>query len=121
MLGITILPEYIQSEGPEALLDRLLEKLPLSAVSTSPYVMEECPPEQGGEREPPADSNKGLARLLERPLWGKNEVWVSATPSFQPNLELYKGLRYQPLKPTELTHREGPVIDRFIEALTSEE
>ena len=68
MLGITILPEYIQSEGPEALLDRLLEKLPLTAVSTSPYVMEECLPERGGEREPPADSDKGLARLLERPL-----------------------------------------------------
>ena len=116
MLGITIFPEYIQSEGPEALLDRLLEKLPLTAVSTSPYVMEECPPEKGGEREPPADGDKGLARLLERPLWGKNEVWVSATPSFEPNLDLYQGLRYQPQETTDLTQREGPVIDRFIEA-----
>ena len=116
MLGITILPEYIQSEGPEPLLDRLLERLPLTAVSTSPYLMEECAPENGGEREPPADSDKGLARLLERPLWGKSEVWVSTTPSFEPNLELYKGLRYQPQKTTELTHREGPIIDRFISA-----
>ncbi|MCZ6674446.1 MAG: hypothetical protein O7C75_16070 [Verrucomicrobia bacterium] len=116
MLGITILPEYIQSEGPEALLDNLLKRMPLTAVSTSPYVMEECPPEQGGEREPPADSDKGLARLLDRPLWGKREVWVNATPSFEPNLDLYRGLRYQPLAPTGLTRREGPVIDRFIEA-----
>ncbi|MDA1069171.1 MAG: hypothetical protein O3C43_22015 [Verrucomicrobia bacterium] len=116
MLGITILPEYIQSEGPEALLDRLLERLPLTAVSTSPYLMEECPGGQGGEREPPADSDKGLARLLERPLWGKNEVWVNTTPSFEPNLELYKGLRYQPQKTTDLTRREGAVIDRFIQA-----
>jgi hypothetical protein len=116
MLGITILPEYIQSEGPEALLDRLLERLPLTAVSTSPYLMEECSPAAGGEREPPADSDKGLSRLLERPLWGKSEVWVSTTPSFEPDLELYQGLRYQPQKTTELTYREGPVIDRFIEA-----
>ena len=116
MLGITIFPEYIQSEGPEALLDRLLEKLPVTAVSTSPYVMEECPAEQGGEREPPADGDKGLARLLERPLWGKSEVWVSATPSFEPNLDLYQGLRYQPQETSDLTRREGPVIDRFIEA-----
>ena len=116
MLGITILPEYIQSEGPEALLDNLLKRLPLSAVATSPYVMEECAPERGGEREPPADSGKGLARLLDRRLWGKREVWVSATPSFEPNTEYYQGLRYQPLKPTDLTNRQGPVIDRFIEA-----
>lgn len=119
MLGITIFPEYIQSEGPEALLDRLLEKLPLTAVSTSPYVMEECPPEKGGEREPPADSDKGLARLLERPLWGKSEVWVNATPSYEPNLKYYEGLRYQPQAPTDLSNREGPVIDRFIEAAHS--
>tara|TARA_B100001123_G_C15342610_1_gene1035623 strand:+ start:6427 stop:7797 length:1371 start_codon:yes stop_codon:yes gene_type:complete len=116
MLGITIFPEYIQSEGPEALLDNLLAKMPLTAVSTSPYVMEECPAELGGEREPPADSDKGLARLLNRPLWDKNEVWVSATPSFEPNEELYQGLRYQPLKPSKLTQKEGPVIDRFIQA-----
>ena len=116
MLGITIFPEYIQSEGPEALLDNLLAKMPLTAVATSPYVMEECSPEKGGEREPPADSDKGLARLLDRPLWGKSEVWVSAMPSFEPNWELYQGLRYQPLEPSELTNREGPVIDQFIDA-----
>lgn len=116
MLGITILPEYIQSEGTADLLDRLTKDLPLSAVSISPYVMEECPPEKGGEREPPADSDKGLARLLDRPLWGKREVWVTAAPSFVPNLELYKGLRYQPQEPTDLTRREGRVIEHFIGA-----
>ena len=91
-------------------------RMPLTAVSTSPYVMEECPPVQGGEREPPADSDKGLARLLDRPLWGKNEVWVSATPGFEPNLKFYKRLRYQPQATTGLTRREGQVIDRFVDA-----
>ena len=116
MLGITIFPEYIQSEGSEALLDNLLERFPLTAVSISPYVMEECPPEKGGEREPPADSDKGLARLLDRPLWGKREVWVTAAPSFTPDLSLYQGLRYQPQEPTDLTRREGKVIAAFIAA-----
>jgi len=116
MLGITILPEYIQSEGPEALLDKLLERLPLSAVSTAPYVMAECSPSLGGKREPPSDSDKGLARMLDRPLWGKHEVWITTSPSFEPNLNFYKGIRYQPPPSTELTRQEGPVVDRFIEA-----
>lgn len=116
MLGITVLPEYIQSEGVEALLDNLQKRLPVTALSISPYVMEECSMGKGGEREPPADSGKGLARLLDRPLWGKREVWVSAAPSFVPNLDWYQGLRYQPQAPGELTNREGPIIDEFIAA-----
>lgn len=116
MLGLTILPEYIQCEGTEKLLDHLQEKLPLTAVSISPYVMEECPPDKGGEREPPADSGKGLARMLDRPLWGKREVWVRTAPSFVPNHKLYEGLRYQPQKTTGLTRKEGRVIDEFVES-----
>ncbi|MBT6767855.1 MAG: hypothetical protein HOA81_02550, partial [Opitutales bacterium] len=116
MLGITLLPEYIQSEGIERLLDNLLKRAPVTAISTSPYVMSELPAEQGGAREPPADAEKGLVRLLDRPLWGKREVWIETAPSFEPNLELYKGLRYQPTEPTDLTKSEGPIIDTFIEA-----
>ena len=93
MLGITVLPEYIQSEGVEPLLDNLMNRAPVSAVSISPYIMRECPADQGGHREPPADADKGLTRLLERPLWGKKEVWIKTAPSFEPNLELYQGLR----------------------------
>lgn len=116
MLGITVFPEYIQSEGIEGLLDNLLKRAPVTAISTSPYVMRESPAEKGGQREPPADADKGLTRLLERPLWGKKEVWIDTSPSFTPNLELYEGLRYQPSKADSYTAAEGGIIEQFIEA-----
>jgi len=116
MLGITVFPEYIQSEGIEPLLDNLLKRAPVTAISTSPYVMRERPAEEGGQREPPADADKGLTRLLERPLWGKKEVWIDTSPSFEPNLELYEGLRYQPSKADSYTAEEGGIIEDFIAA-----
>ena len=119
MLGVTVFPEYIQSEGIEPLLDNLLSRAPVSAVSISPYVMSLCSKEAGGEREPPADAEKGLTRLLERPLWGKKEVWVKASPSFTPSPELYNGLRYQPSKATDETRDLGPIIAEFIPAARS--
>jgi hypothetical protein len=92
--GITIMPEYIQSEGIDAVLNRL-EKAAIKQVGTSPYYMIQT--EEGvGQREPPIDGGSGKVRLLDRPLWGKNELWFRVIPSFVPNLELYKGLRYQP-------------------------
>ena len=119
MLGVTVFPEYIQSEGIEPLLDNLLSRAPVSAVSISPYVMSLCSKEAGGEREPPADAEKGLTRLLERPLGGKKEVWVKASPSFTPSQELYNGLRYQPSKATDETRDLGPIIAEFIPAAQS--
>ncbi len=116
MLGITVFPEYIQSEGVEGLHDNLQKRPPVTAISTSPYVMRELPAEKGGHREPPADADKGLTRLLERPLWGKKEVWIDTSPSFEPNKELYKGLPYQPSEASDLTSKEGAIVDRFIEA-----
>lgn len=116
MLGITVLPEYIQSEGVEGLLDNLQNRAPITAISTSPYVMTELAAEQGGQREPPADAEKGLVRLLDRPLWGKREVWIQTAPSFEPDRSLYKGLRYQPSESSEATRSEGPVLDAFIAA-----
>ena len=114
-LGITVLPEYIQSEGIDGVLDNLVHKAGANAVATSPYLMEEAGPETG-QREPPADAGAGAVRLLERPLFGKREVWVRTAPSFVPDRKLYEGLRYQPSKPTGLTRREGRVLHDFIRA-----
>ena len=113
-LGVTILPEYIQTEGVDAVLDRL-GSAGVTAVTTSPYVMEPAD-EASGSREPPADAGAGKVRLLDRPLWGKRELFVRTAPSFEPNRALYQGLRYQPSEPTELTRREGDTIARFITA-----
>lgn len=114
-LGVTVLPEYIQSETVEGVLDTLVHRVGANAVATSPYLMEEADRETGN-REPPADAGAGAVRLLDRPLWGKREVWVKTAPAFVPDPDLYRGLRYQPPPPNELTRRRGRIIDDFIRA-----
>ena len=114
-LGVTVLPEYIQSETVDGVLDNLVHTVSATAVAISPYLMEEAD-ETTGNREPPADAGAGAVRLLDRPLWGKRELWVKTAPSFAPDRTLYRGLRYQPPAPTELTRTQGRIIDDFIRA-----
>lgn len=117
LLGVTVLPEYIQSEGIDGLLNNLT-RIGANAVATSPYLMEEADP-QTGQREPPADADAGSVRLLDRPLFGKREVYVKTAPSFVPDRTLYAGLRYQPSEPTALTHQQGQILKEFIKAAKS--
>ena len=117
LLGVTVLPEYIQSEGIDGLLDNLT-RIGANAVATSPYLMEEADPGTG-QREPPADANAGNVRLLDRPLFGKREVYVKTAPSFEPDRALYAGMRYQPSEPTALTRHKGPLLNDFIRAAKS--
>ena len=114
-VGITVLPEYIQSETVEGVLERLVHRAGATAVATSPYLMEEAD-RQTGQREPPADAGAGAVRLLDRPLWGKRELWVRTAPAFAPDRQLYRGLRYQPPEATELTRQRGGIIRDFIRA-----
>ena len=70
-VGLTILPEYIQTEGIDTIL-KSLKRAGATAVSTSPYVMEPATAETGS-REPPADAKEWSGRpgkealLSERP------------------------------------------------------
>ena len=114
LIGVTVLPEYLQYESVEAVLDRL-QAAGVNAVTTSPYVME-LADEETGSREPPIDAGAGSVRLLDRALWGQRELWVRTSPSFEPDRSLYDGLRYQPTEPDELTRRDGQIIDDFIAA-----
>ena len=43
-VGITVMPEYIQNEGIERVLDNLVHRAGATAVATSPYVMEPAAP-----------------------------------------------------------------------------
>src|SRR5262245_27867130 len=113
VVGITVLPEYLQHEGVDDVLDNLVMKAGANAVTTSPYAMEAAD-EATGVREPPDDAGAGAVRLLDRPLWGKRELFVRTAPSFVPEEKLYAGLRYQPAEPTELTRREGHVVHDLI-------
>lgn len=113
IVGITVMPEYIQSETINGVLDNLQNKARVTAVSISPYVMEEVDKDKGS-REPPIDAGAGTVRLLDRSLWGKHELWVQTAPSFQPDLSFYQGLRYQPPPVTDLTEKAGHLVQKFI-------
>ncbi len=89
LLGVAVLPEHIQSEGIDGLLDNL-RRVGANAVATSPHLMEEADRETG-QREPPADANTGNVRLLDRPLFGRREVWGRTGPSFAPDPSLSRG------------------------------
>jgi hypothetical protein len=118
IVGITVLPEFVQAEGVDEVLDNLVMKAGANAVTTSPYVMEPAD-ERTGVREPPDDAGAGAVRTLDRMLWEKRELFVRTAPSFVPQKRLYQGLRYQPAEPTDLTHRAGSVVQNLIRAAHS--
>lgn len=115
--GVTVLPEHFQNEGVESVVDRLAAAK-VDMIATSPYVMEPAD-SKTGSREPPVDAGAGSVRLLDRPLWGKRELFVKTAPSFSPDKKLYAGLRYQPSEANSLTMREGGVIKAFLRAAQS--
>lgn len=114
-VGITVMPEYYQYEGIDSVIENLLGRAKATAVTTSPYVMKESTAERG-QREPPIDAGAGKVRLLDRPLWGKQELYVETAPSFIPDSTLYRGMEYQPAMPSALTHEHGSIVCRFLEA-----
>ncbi len=65
-VGITVMPEYLQSETVDGVLDNLVEKAGATAVATSPYLMEPAS-EKDGSREP-FDRGK-IKRGLEKACW----------------------------------------------------
>jgi hypothetical protein len=114
LFGITVMPEWIQAEGIERVLDNLA-MAGATAVATSPYVMAPSDDPEAG-REPPIDAGAGSVRLLDRELWRQRELRCVTAPSFVPDKALYSGLRYQPAEANELSRREGPKVQAFIEA-----
>lgn len=112
-VGVTVMPEYIQNEGIDGVLGNLIGRARATAVATSPYVMEPAS-QSTGSREPPIDAGAGSVRLLDRPLWGKRELFVRTAPSFAPNERLYRGLRYAPAPADALTWRQGGVVRDFL-------
>jgi hypothetical protein len=112
-LGITVMPEWFQHEGVDAVLDRVAA-LGATAIATSPYVLEPAPDGEGA-REPPPDGEAGRVRPLDRPLFGRTELWVRAAPAFEHDLARYASLRYRPSPPTALTRAHADLLDRVID------
>ncbi|HEX4884440.1 MAG TPA: hypothetical protein VFX05_09910 [Casimicrobiaceae bacterium] len=112
-LGVTVMPEWFACEGVDAVLDRV-GALGATSIATSPYVLEPAADGEGG-REPPIDAGAGRVRPLDRPLFGRRELWVRTAPAFVHERSRYAGLVYQPSPPTALTLRDEPILDRAIE------
>jgi hypothetical protein len=113
-LGVTVMPEWFQCEGIETVLDRL-QAAGVSALATSPYLLEIAPDGEGA-REPPPDGDAGAVRPLDRALWGVHETWIRTAPSLVHDRTRYRGLRYQPSPPGHLTRAQPQFLDNVIEA-----
>src|SRR5690606_29354422 len=74
VVGLTVVPEWGQGEGVEAWLDKVQSRSGVTAIATPPYVKAPSGAPLAG-REPPVDAGAGKVRLLDRPLWGKREIF----------------------------------------------
>jgi hypothetical protein len=116
-LGVTVMPEWFACEGVDAVLDRV-QSIGATAIATSPYVLEAAPDGEGG-REPPIDGGAGGVRPLDRPLFGRRELWVRTAPAFVHDRSRYADLRYQPTLPSPLTEKHADLLDRVFEVAAS--
>ena len=112
-LGITVLADYICSEGVESVLRNVIERLGANAVALNPTVS--APAAEGtGSFQPPSDAGTS-PRVFDRPLWGETSLWVRSAPSFEPNRTFYADTPYQPRQADDLTGRHGGIIEQFID------
>jgi len=111
-LGITVLGDFILSEGVESIIENLL-RIGTTAVAVNPTVTAAAD-EQTGSFQPPIDAGSS-PRVFDRPLFGKHSLWVRGGVSYQPREEFYKDSAYRPRKTNDLTETHGAVIGQFID------
>lgn len=112
-LGITVLGDFILSEGVDAVIENLL-RAGATAVACNPTVTAAAD-ESTGSFQPPTDAGSS-PRVFDRPLFGKTSLWVRSGPSYRPNAEFYHDSPYRPREPNDLTDAHGDVVGRFIDA-----
>ena len=112
-VGITVLGDFILSEGVEPVLDNVTAA-GATAVALNPTVTAESA-EGAGSFQPPDDAGSS-PRLFDRPLFGKRSLWVQSEISYRPEPGLYAESAYTPRTPGELTETHGALIGEFISA-----
>jgi hypothetical protein len=112
-LGVIVWPTHIQYEGADAVLDNLVEA-GVTTVATAPIVVRPMEDSSEGRREPPDDGGEGLARVVDRPIWGKHSQYLKTSPSFESDPSLYNGLKYGPPRTDDLTSEQGKTIGEFL-------
>ncbi len=112
-LGITVLGDYVLSEGVDAVLANLI-RVGATAVATNPTVT--APADAAtGSFQPPSDAGSS-PRVFDRPLFGKTSLWVRGGPSYVPKAKFYQDSPYAPRAANDLTASHGPMIAKFIAA-----
>jgi hypothetical protein len=86
-------PAEVQDEGLERVLDNI-ERAGATAISPTLGVIAPAAPGEG-RREPPLDV-EGAARLLDRPLWGKRELWIHNYTPHEPDPAIWRDVPYPP-------------------------
>lgn len=101
-LGIVLATTAVQCEGLNAVMDNV-QRVGAQAICTAFGMAKEV--ERGrGHREPPLDID-GYERLLDRPLWGKRELWLQGYRTHEYDESLFADTPYRPggqLAPPEL-------------------
>ncbi|MEX1018080.1 MAG: hypothetical protein WDZ49_00395, partial [Litorilinea sp.] len=113
-LGITTLSPFFQTEGVDAVVANLVDRAGATAVACNTSVTEPAPDGQGSF-QPPDDAGASV-RLFDRPLWGKQALWLRSAPGHFAQSAHFAGSPYQPRAGDDLTERAGPVIGQFIRA-----
>lgn len=113
-LGITVMSPFFQNEGIDHTLDNIVERAGATAVATNTSVT--APASEGeGSFQPPDDAGASV-RLFDRPLWGKQALWLRSSPGHQANHAYFAASPYKPRPADELTAAEGHVVGDFIRA-----
>ncbi len=115
-LGITVLGDYILSEGIDSVLQNIT-RCGATAVACNPTVTSPAP-DGTGSFQPPDDAGSS-PRLFDRKLWGRRSLWVRGSPSYVPKIDYYSDTPYKPRKADDLTKDYGYVIAEFISEAVS--
>jgi hypothetical protein len=111
-LGITVMTPFIQTEGVEVVLENVIGRAGATAVAINTSVV--TPSAEGqGVFQPPDDAGASV-RLFDRPLWGRQALWVRSGPGHAARRDFFAGLKYQPRQPNDLTQSAGPIVGEFI-------
>ena len=112
-VGITVLGDFILSEGVDSVLENVTA-VGATAVALNPTVTAEAA-EGEGSFQPPDDAGSS-PRLFDRPLFGKRSLWVQSEISYRPQESCYDGSSYRPRVAGKLTDAHGSLIGEFIDA-----
>jgi hypothetical protein len=113
-LGVTTLSPFFQTEGVEAVVANLVERAGATAVACNTSVTEPAPDGEGAF-QPPDDAGASV-RLFDRPLWGKQALWLRTAPGHAADPDHFADSPYKPRAGDDLTERAGAIIGEFIDA-----